>query len=288
MPGGEGLSDYGARWYDARLGRFLSADTVVPGAMNPQALNRYSYVYNRPTGLTDPSGHEPGGCYTANQCPLGEYMTARVHENNIPWDNFFLGWLGIRGYVSQPGKYSSDRMQEQGIKDGDRDAAFSRLTNAYVYAAYSSLHLSTPQLDALLLDVRDFDQFIDESHEDPYKYTGALLLFSSVLGLAPGNDGIPISKYSGGPYRTTVVKTDGYHRFPALVDYMLLDGEPLLVRLDGRREFILKGSFNNTEGAFHITLGSDGRTIIHRQFTEMSDWKKYSSRWALPQWEKIP
>jgi RHS repeat-associated protein len=66
LPGGEGLSDYGARWYDARLGRFLSADTVVPGAMNPQALNRYSYVYNRPTGLTDPSGHEPIGCYNSN------------------------------------------------------------------------------------------------------------------------------------------------------------------------------------------------------------------------------
>jgi RHS repeat-associated protein len=65
LPGGEGLSDYGARWYDARLGRFLSADTVVPGAMNPQALNRYSYVYNRPTGLTDPSGHEPIGCYNS-------------------------------------------------------------------------------------------------------------------------------------------------------------------------------------------------------------------------------
>jgi hypothetical protein len=40
-------------------GRFLSADTVVPGATNPQALNRYSYVYNRPVIYSDPSGHCP-------------------------------------------------------------------------------------------------------------------------------------------------------------------------------------------------------------------------------------
>ena len=59
LPGGEGLSYYGARWYDAKLGRFLSADSIVPGAGNPQALNRYSYVLNQPTRMVDPSGHIP-------------------------------------------------------------------------------------------------------------------------------------------------------------------------------------------------------------------------------------
>ena len=39
-----GLMDYRARWYDPRLGRFVSADTVVPEAGNPQALNRYGYI----------------------------------------------------------------------------------------------------------------------------------------------------------------------------------------------------------------------------------------------------
>jgi RHS repeat-associated protein len=34
LPGGEGLYYYNARWYDARLARFVSADTIVlePGA----------------------------------------------------------------------------------------------------------------------------------------------------------------------------------------------------------------------------------------------------------------
>jgi RHS repeat-associated protein len=52
-----GLMYYGARYYDSSLGRFLSADTIVPQAGNPQALNRYSYVNNNPLKYVDPSGH---------------------------------------------------------------------------------------------------------------------------------------------------------------------------------------------------------------------------------------
>jgi RHS repeat-associated protein len=38
-----GLYFYNARSYSAALGRFISADTIVPGAGNPQAFNRYAY-----------------------------------------------------------------------------------------------------------------------------------------------------------------------------------------------------------------------------------------------------
>jgi RHS repeat-associated protein len=48
---------YGARYYDAGVGRFLSPDSIIPDLGNPQALNRYSYVYNNPLRYTDPSGH---------------------------------------------------------------------------------------------------------------------------------------------------------------------------------------------------------------------------------------
>jgi RHS repeat-associated protein len=65
LPGGEGLSYYNARWYDARLGRFISADTLVPNPANPQAFNRYSYVFNNPLRFTAPSGRCPVG-----YCPI--------------------------------------------------------------------------------------------------------------------------------------------------------------------------------------------------------------------------
>jgi hypothetical protein len=35
----------------------VSADSIVPGAGKPQALNRYSYVFNNPLKYVDPSGH---------------------------------------------------------------------------------------------------------------------------------------------------------------------------------------------------------------------------------------
>ena len=51
------LYDYVARAYDPVLGRFISADTIVPGAGNSQAFNRYMYVRGNPLGMVDPSGH---------------------------------------------------------------------------------------------------------------------------------------------------------------------------------------------------------------------------------------
>jgi RHS repeat-associated protein len=73
---------YNARYYDPGIGRFVSADSIVPGAGsltlsphdviargawgqggggpgNPQALNRYSYGLNNPVRNTDPTGHCP-------------------------------------------------------------------------------------------------------------------------------------------------------------------------------------------------------------------------------------
>ena len=50
---------YEARYYDAALGRFISADTIVPDPNNPQYLNRYTYVLNNPLRYTDPSGRCP-------------------------------------------------------------------------------------------------------------------------------------------------------------------------------------------------------------------------------------
>jgi RHS repeat-associated protein len=56
---GTGLYDYGARWYDPLIGRFLSADSIVPNPGDSQALNRYMYVAGNPLRFVDPSGHDP-------------------------------------------------------------------------------------------------------------------------------------------------------------------------------------------------------------------------------------
>jgi len=67
--GSTGLVFMHARYYHAGLGRFVSADTIVPEAGNPQDFNRYAYVRNNPLRYVDPTGHvlvEDG-----NRKPLG-------------------------------------------------------------------------------------------------------------------------------------------------------------------------------------------------------------------------
>ncbi len=45
--------------YSPSLGRFVSADTIVPSPGDPQSLNRYSYGLNNPVKYSDPTGHVP-------------------------------------------------------------------------------------------------------------------------------------------------------------------------------------------------------------------------------------
>ena len=62
---GLGIYDFHARFYSPKLGRFLSADSIVTGARNPQAYNRYSYTLNNPLRYIDPTGHwQDEGCGT--------------------------------------------------------------------------------------------------------------------------------------------------------------------------------------------------------------------------------
>ena len=51
-----GLYYYGARYYDASVGRFISTDPVAGNIYNPQRLNRYSYTLNNPLKYIDPTG----------------------------------------------------------------------------------------------------------------------------------------------------------------------------------------------------------------------------------------
>jgi RHS repeat-associated protein len=51
-----GFYDLRARYYSPGLGRFISRDPLFGSLGSPLSLNRYSYVLNNPTNLTDPSG----------------------------------------------------------------------------------------------------------------------------------------------------------------------------------------------------------------------------------------
>jgi RHS repeat-associated protein len=52
-----GIDFFNAHGYDPALGRFLSADTLVPNPGYPGDFDRYSYARNSPLVYVDPSGH---------------------------------------------------------------------------------------------------------------------------------------------------------------------------------------------------------------------------------------
>ena len=56
------------RYCDPYLNRFLQPDSIIPNLYNPQSLNRFSYVSNRPINYTDPSGHRECESRDGQEC----------------------------------------------------------------------------------------------------------------------------------------------------------------------------------------------------------------------------
>jgi RHS repeat-associated protein len=122
----EGLSYYNARWYDAKLGRFLSADTVVPGPTNPQAFNRYSYVFNNPLRFTDPTGHEPVDFCNGNRLCLAAFFL--LHSDNMNNQNGLqANWVSLRDDVW----YGEQRPTDLGMWVKDKE--YPDMDHVYIY-----------------------------------------------------------------------------------------------------------------------------------------------------------
>jgi RHS repeat-associated protein len=51
-----GLDNFGARYDASTMGRFMTPDPLGGHLEDPQTLNKYAYVRNNPTTLTDPTG----------------------------------------------------------------------------------------------------------------------------------------------------------------------------------------------------------------------------------------
>jgi len=73
----------GARWYSPLLGRFLSADSIVPRHVDPQSLNRYAYTRNSPITHVDPNGHADCAADISFPCTGEPMITKALTVNNL-------------------------------------------------------------------------------------------------------------------------------------------------------------------------------------------------------------
>ena len=113
------LLDFGARWYDPVLGRFISADTIIPDPGNPADWDRYSYVRNNPLKYNDPSGHavnddsQGSGCSTADKCiqaqikHKNDQIIRQIKSGKIPTD--LEGFAQLLEYAAAYTPSSSER-----------------------------------------------------------------------------------------------------------------------------------------------------------------------------------
>ena len=99
-----GLYSYRARYYDSRIGRFLSRDPVGYSA----GLNLYSYVGNNPLTFVDPLGWEKASGTISGKYSLYDLLAASSNFFGGAGDwlsfgatNYIRERLGVNAYVNK-------------------------------------------------------------------------------------------------------------------------------------------------------------------------------------------
>jgi RHS repeat-associated protein len=169
-----GLVYMGARFYLPGVGRFLSADTIVPDPMNPQQFNRYSYVLNNALRYTDPSGrycYDPsagdlyGTCVNDDGTTYSLVPSHRDQAMSFYRTRFVRPYAGTRSLTSTFGPDHPD-----GVDWGGQFTALAPADGRVIYAGADSTagiwrirNISTGQ-------IREWSPWSTATEENPHLY----------------------------------------------------------------------------------------------------------------------
>ena len=127
---------------DSEIGHFIQADTIIPGAGNPLAFNRYAYVTYNPIRYTDPSGHwfsgdhyDPASAEGEEQVeweemhrratePLGRYLQVNLdlYQAKYQYADEYKEVIGYNGCGLLAPDVSAEKTQE--LIDKAHDAGY--------------------------------------------------------------------------------------------------------------------------------------------------------------------
>ncbi len=228
--GHEILADFdlihmGGRIYDPTVGRMMSADPYIQAPYFGQSFNRYSYVWNNPMSMTDPSGYvtttttntniaielEVSKCSMLDECTgikdiNGTYSIAEtsITSTQTPYSNGYINGSGLEsdyaqnggtsaggatGVINTGGSYT-DASGSTHVSAGFSIASISSGNNTPVRPIEIMSALDSVQLAADLLAVSEIpilSQVAGAANALTYAVRGNWSMAgSSILGLVPG------------------------------------------------------------------------------------------------------
>ena len=74
---------YNARYYDPEIGRFVTADNLIPDELDTQGWNNFSYVRNNPVVFKDPTGHEWYDTISNDEASSRKYIKVMMKSENM-------------------------------------------------------------------------------------------------------------------------------------------------------------------------------------------------------------
>ena len=170
---------YGARYYDARTSRFISADDRFDDLYSAAGLNIFSYCHNNPVRFIDPSGHDYVDSKNNNR--RGD------KGNDTPVIGGEFGWKPLEqgGDISAgpPGKIIGEQPSNQAIGDlaknldqrrggaGQKvlDEAFGpNQASSATYCATDSLFLGIAKLGLIEPTMEGYKKFVKYAVENKY------------------------------------------------------------------------------------------------------------------------
>ncbi|MBI9049674.1 MAG: RHS repeat-associated core domain-containing protein [Anaerolineaceae bacterium] len=132
---------YNARYYDAALGRFIQADTIIPSVGDLQSYDRYTYVSNNPVIYTDPSGHNQDCGINDPYCnAITHEMSYETYASYTPYTPSTL-WIVVCGT-----DYACTGNQSGGNQNFDDLPAYNRWEDEILkHGGYSVAFVETPE-----------------------------------------------------------------------------------------------------------------------------------------------
>ena len=191
-----GLYFYQSRFYDADIGRFISADTVIPQPADGQTFNRYTYVNNNPFKFTDPTGHDFMTSFleslfvvacTAIGAVVGCVIGFAVAGFMGGFAGFFLG--AIAGAAIGSGIVGVYEASKAGATGSQLVGAFFR--GALISLASSVVSYAVPGAGYAILGYSIYQAACSNDPDAWASLVGSIVgsfVGNSLMGIAPGGD----------------------------------------------------------------------------------------------------